>query len=217
MRPDNEHQLDPTNDPARIGNFTASVIHAAIKKGRNGKYNDLGRQTLLDTKGSELDTGSIDANFQSLDMKFGTLNEPVAKDIYEQLTGQKILDKEAIEHPTIPFFAASPDGILANDPSVLVEIKCPKAKEHRRLIRSLEIKPEYITQMTAQIACMWHLGARECEFISYHIKYQPKIHVMRFKPTAKQVKELENEVEILAKELIKDNLKVRKNQWRPGE
>ncbi len=216
MRPDNEHQLDPTNDPARIGNFTASVLHSAIKKGRNGKYNEVGRQTLLDTKGAELDTGSIDSNFQSLDMLAGNLNEPIAKEIYEQLTGRKILDKEAIEHPTLPFFAASPDGVLEDDPSILVEIKCPKKKEHRRTIRTMEIKPEYLTQMTAQIACMWHLGARECDFISYHNQYEPKIHVIRFRPTKKMIKELETEVEKLTEELIQDNLTVRKNQWRPG-
>ena len=216
-RPKNELQADPQTAPERIGNFTASVLHSAIKKGASGKYNKIGRQTLLDIKGAELDTGVIEDGGQSKWMKDGEDNEPIAKEIWQELTGRKILDKMPYVHPDIPFFAASPDGVLEDDPSCLVEIKSPKAKVHRRTIRTGQIKEEYITQMLAQISCMWHEGARKCLFISYHKRYTPPIHVIEFKPTKKMVKDLEGEVIKLSEELIVDNLQVRANQWHPEE
>lgn len=214
-RLENEYQQDPQTSPERIGNFTASVLHAAIKKGVSGKYNKIGRQTLLDIKGSELDTGVIEDGGSSRWMDNGVTNEPIAKQVWQELTGRNIIDVPPYEHKTLSFFAASPDGVLEDDPSCLVEIKSPKAKEHRRTIRTGEIKDEYKTQMLAQIACMWHEGARKCLFISYHKLYTPKIHVIEFKPTKKMITDLEAEVIKLSKELVKDNLQVRKNQWHP--
>ena len=82
-RPKNELQADPQTAPERIGNFTASVLHSAIKKGARGKYNKIGRQTLLDIKGAELDTGVIEDGGQSKWMKDGEDNEPIAKEIWQ--------------------------------------------------------------------------------------------------------------------------------------
>ena len=213
----NELQENPTTDPDRIASFTASMLHPAIKKTAKGTYSQIARMSALDLKGSELQTNSIEIGFDSQSMKNGRAREPVAKMIYEEMFGEKILDCTSKPHPEIPFFAASPDGILESDPSILIEIKSPAPKEHQRFLRTLEIKEEYITQMIAQVACLWHEGARMVDFVQYQPSYTPQIKVVRFKPSEAAVRELEAEVQALVAELIKNDQTVEKNKHGRSE
>ncbi len=212
-RQHNEHQEDPTTDPLRIGRFTASALHPAIKKNTKGAYSGIiARTKLIDTKGAENQTGLIEVGGESKFMRDGRIKEPKGKHTWERITGRKIIDSPPVPHETIPHFVASPDGIIADDPTCLVEFKCPSQTAHFRFLRTLNIPEEYQTQMIAQISCLAHLGATQCEFVSYHPKFSPPIKSVRFKPTKAQIKKLEEEVLILGKEMRKAIRKVEANK-----
>lgn len=58
---------------------------------------------------------------------WGQKYEPVAARFYEKLKQTKIHEFGLIAHDTIPFLAASPDGIT--DDGIMVEIKCPYVRQ----------------------------------------------------------------------------------------
>ena len=68
-------------------------------------------------------------------MDWGTRYEPVVKQILETTLGARILDLGRIKHRTIPWVAASPDGLFTSsstNPELLgrlVEIKCPPTRQ----------------------------------------------------------------------------------------
>lgn len=71
-------------------------------------------------------------------------------------------------HQAMPFFGASPDGIvydtLTEKIESVVEIKCPRVAGHYEVISTKKVKPAYYYQMLAQA---FVLGTETCEFVSY--------------------------------------------------
>ena len=216
-RQPNPHQQDPSKNPDRIGTITASPgggLHAAIQKNTKGGYNQRSRDTLTDTKVGEQMTGYQEQVYQNWAMKEGERKEPLCKDDVQEATGRIILDVPFTLHKTIGYFGASPDGVFADDPSELIEIKCPVQKTYARFLRTLEIPAEYQTQMIAQVSCMKHLGAKKVLFVMYHPRFKPSFVAVPFKVTAKMIKELESEVTILVREIVEARLEAESNQWQ---
>jgi hypothetical protein len=209
-RPANPHQDNPSENPDRIGAVTASTLYDAIKK--TGKGYSGSRATAIKRKASEQMTGEGVHFFQNYSMKVGVERKPIAKQAYIESTGQEIIDVPFELHDSIPYFGASPDGVFEGKPQILVEIKCPEQENFFDFLHTLEIPDRYKVQMTAQIACMKHLGAKECEFIMYHPKFTPSFKAVRFKPTKKQITDLEIEVEKLVQEIINAVITARGNQ-----
>lgn len=85
---------------------------------------------------------------------WGTRFEPIAKKIYEDETGCRIVDVSCVQHPVHLFLGASPDGILfpkEEDKTDkrwgrLVEFKCPISRDPKP-----EIPNHYIHQMLSLI------------------------------------------------------------------
>lgn len=71
-------------------------------------------------------------------------------------------------HRAMPFFGASPDGIVYDAATEkiesVVEIKCPRVAGHYEVISTKKVKPAYYYQMLAQA---FILGTETCEFVSY--------------------------------------------------
>jgi len=71
-------------------------------------------------------------------------------------------------HQAMPFFGASPDGIvydtLTEKIESVVEIKCPRVAGHYEVISTKKVKPAYYYQMLAQA---FVLGTETWEFVSY--------------------------------------------------
>lgn len=101
---------------------------------------------------------------------WGTRFEPIAKKIYEDETGCRIVDVSCVQHQTIPFLGASPDGIIfpkEEDKTDkrwgrLVEFKCPFSRDPKP-----EIPNHYIHQMQMQMECT---GIDECEYVEFRFK-----------------------------------------------
>ena len=216
-RQPNPYQQDPATNPDRIGAITASPsggLHAAIQTNTKGGYNKRSRESLIDTKVSEQLTGWQEEVYISKAMQNGIDRETECKEAFEEAAGRLIFDVPFTLHKKIGYFGASPDGVFEDDPSVLIEIKCPLQKTYARFLRTLEIPAEYQTQMIAQVSCMKHKGAKSVLFIMYHPRFNPSFVAVPFKVTAKQIKELESEVTVLVAEIIESRLQAEANQWQ---
>jgi putative phage-type endonuclease len=100
---------------------------------------------------------------------WGTRFEPIAKEIYQQQSTEKIkiVDTTCIPHPKVSFLGASPDGIILSEGSrhgTLVEFKCPISREFSE---DTPISSTYYHQMQLQLECT---DLDECEYIEFRFK-----------------------------------------------
>jgi hypothetical protein len=95
-----------------------------------------------------------------------------------------------VDHPTIPYFAASPDGLVEDG---LIEIKCPKTSTHISYLTAGEVPTTYKNQMLAQMACT---GRRWVDFVSFDPRLPERLQlfVVRFEPPEDDIKNLETDV-----------------------
>ena len=99
-------------------------------------------------------------------MEKGVDLEPTAREKYEL---QNLLTVELvgfIQHPEMPFFGASPDGLVGDDG--LVEFKCPTIDTHLEVLDTHEVDSKYMAQMQAQLACT---GRAWCDYAVYYEPY----------------------------------------------
>ncbi len=163
----------------RRGKVTASAI-GNIMPGKRGAYLD-SRKKYFDEKVKELLGEVVKPDFPPKvreAMAHGVKYEPKARDAYEWITGELIIEPAAIDHPEIENLCASPDGIWASDPSRMIEIKCPYSDFTQVALIDLlinevpiddpkwtaQIKDQYQWQMHCQMACT---GATHVDFVQY--------------------------------------------------
>lgn len=88
-------------------------------------------------------------------LKWGTMYEDVAVDIYKHRFGYDFHEFGILPHPSVKHFGASPDGI--NDFGIMVEIKCP----FRRKI-NFSVVEQYYLQIQGQLSVC---DLQECDFV----------------------------------------------------
>lgn len=93
---------------------------------------------------------------------WGQKFEPVAQRLYEARTGRELLEFGLINHPTIPFLGASPDGICTD--GRMLEIKCPSTR-----VIDGHVPRHYYLQMQLQLeVCDLEVcDFEECRFYEY--------------------------------------------------
>jgi putative phage-type endonuclease len=136
----------------RENRLTASDLYDAIKNPLS-----LSKKKL---KGITYNSNAIPA------LKWGTMFEAVAIDIYEDLKKKKIYEFGLVINDDIKNFGASPDGITED--GRMIEIKCP----YKRKIIDGEIPEKYQYQIQGQLAvCKLNdCDYIECEFVCYDTK-----------------------------------------------
>jgi putative phage-type endonuclease len=170
---------------ARLGKVTASrVSDARAKKGTATRAN-----YIADILAERL-TGTVAETFTNSYMEWVTLNEPLARAAYQIKTGRWVEQIAMVDHPTIPYFAASPDGLVEDG---LIEIKCPKTSTHISYLTAGEVPTTYKNQMLAQMACT---GRRWVDFVSFDPRLPERLQlfVVRFEPSEEDIKNLETDV-----------------------
>tara|TARA_Y100000996_G_scaffold24460_1_gene17575 strand:+ start:1036 stop:1713 length:678 start_codon:yes stop_codon:yes gene_type:complete len=198
MRADNPYH-EPENDPTRIGCITASDLLDALKTAK-------GLKTYVYKKATERITKETKQRFISAAMVRGQELEAEAKHELEILSERQVKDfKPAfIKHELIEGFGASPDGCWA-DENTLIEIKCPENPAyHLDTVNEKIIKPEYQTQMLAQLSVMRSRGFDRCDFISYYPALRndgSHFAVVSFVPSLEEIMELEEKVMVLNDEI----------------
>lgn len=151
QRTDAWHQL-------RHARVTASDFAQALGKGKYGSPKQQQKEFLAKKSGYE-DSAFV----TNAAMRWGTLYEHVALQVYKHRTGFQVHEFGLIEHPTCPFFGASPDGV--NECGVMVEIKCPS----ERVIDG-SFPENYYYQMQGQMDVC---GLGECDYIECKIHEYP--------------------------------------------
>jgi putative phage-type endonuclease len=144
----------------RNNRLTASDLLSATDK-KSGKYIDLiVKKCIEDTK--KFTPG--------LAILHGIKFEPIATSIYEKRLDLKIIEFGCLPHYSIPYFGASPDGIVSYDSNNknyvgrMLEIKCPKSRKITGII------PEgYYAQVQGQLeVCdLEYCDFLECDFQIY--------------------------------------------------
>lgn len=126
--------------PDRTARITASMLGQILGISPYGNAYDLWMEL----------TGRRPPKVSNRAMQRGIDLEPLARKAYIKRTGIHVVDV-CVEHPTIPWVAASLDGY--SDPHrVLVEIKCPGAEEHGNAILG-QVPEKYICQVQWQLFC----------------------------------------------------------------
>ena len=171
---------------ARLGKVTASRVSAARAKKGTATRADYIADII-----TERLTGSPLESYTNAYMEWGTANEPLARAAYEIKTGIWVEQVAIVNHPTIPNFAASPDGLVWTDG--LLEIKCPKTSTHLNWMMKGTVPSEHKNQMLAQLACT---GRKWVDFVSFdpRLPEHLQLFVVRFQPERKDIEDLEKDV-----------------------
>ena len=176
---------------SRCGKVTASRLDAVCAKGRGKDAVSATREDYMAEIIAERLTGQpYPDGFISGEMRWGIATEPLAKKAIEIATGELLIDVGAIDHPLIPWTAASPDSLMGDG---LCEIKCPKTKTHLKYLAAGVPPSDYIPQMTWQCACT---GRKWCQFASFdpRLPEDLQLFMVKFVPDQILIDTYEKEV-----------------------
>ena len=181
---------------ARCGRVTASRVADVIAKTKSGP--SALRTNYLAELVAERLTGNVAPSFTNDAMRWGTEQEPVARQAYEFREEVEVQQVGFVIHPTIEQSGASPDGLVMS--SGLVEIKCPNTATHIDTLLSQSIPAKYVTQMQWQMACT---GRAWCDFVSFdpRMPADMQLFVRRLQRDQDLIIDLEREVSAFLSEL----------------
>lgn len=174
---------------ARRGVLTASRMAEAMDFLKSGKESEKRLQLKFDLMAERMTGFAVD-HFVTPAMRHGIENEPFAREQYEVLTGELVDLCGLALHGEIPFFGASPDGLLGMDG--LIEIKCPSTKKFIQWTMAGCVVPdEHKPQMLAQLACT---GRKWVDFVAYdpRVPAPKNIFIARFEPTEEEIAAVED-------------------------
>jgi putative phage-type endonuclease len=206
-----QHSLGWYRD--RLGNFTGSMIGKLMMVKKNGDFYDtalsyiyqVAAERSMNEKIVEDDT-LFEAYVEATDittkaMRWGTEQEVNARELYAKIKKVNVEERGSVEHPTIPFFASSPDGYIpakGKRKAGCLEIKCPNQStyiKYRHEIKDNEsfkkCNADYYYQCQSHMMCT---GAEYCDFVVYCPFQKDPIYIYRVLPDED------------AKELIKSNI-----------
>lgn len=184
-------QGTPEWKAARVGKVTASRVVDVIAKIKNGEA--AARANYKAQLVAEILSGEPqDDCFVSKDMLYGIEQEQFARAAYETSQGVFVEQVGLIDHPSIPRFAASPDGLVGDDG--MIEIKCPKLATHISYILAATIPTIYQTQMASQLACCQN--RKWNDFVSFRPELPEHLRLFRVRMVRddSRIKEIETEV-----------------------
>lgn len=166
------NQGSPEWIAARLGRCTASRVAdvlAKIKTGEAAARRNYRMQLVVERL-----TGTPTESYISPAMQWGMDNEPQARMAYE--VSQDILVEQVglVEHPAIPMFAASPDGLVGDDG--LLELKCPLTATHVEWMLAGKVPSEHRAQLLAQLSCT---GRQWVDFVSFDPRLPENMRLFR--------------------------------------
>jgi len=184
----------------RRGKVTASRVADIMAKTKTGTSTS--RANYLIELALQRVTGTIEESFSNTAMQWGTDNEPYARMAYEASSNVFVEQIPFIDHPDIPWFGCSPDGLIGNDG--LVEIKCPyQSAVHWVNVKTNEVPAKYVHQVHTQIL----VTQREwCDFVSFdpRMPERSKLLIKRVYRDEKLAAEIEASVKQFLEEVEKE-------------
>ena len=181
----------------RKGKVTASRVADVMAKTKTGV--SASRANYMIELALQRVTGVIEPSYKNDAKAYGTANEQTARTAFEVAHNVFVDQVAFVDHPTIPNFGCSPDGIVGDS---LLEIKCPYQSAIHWSYFKDGCPSKYYTQIQAQMSCT---GAKSVWFVSYDGRMPPRSQlyieeVLRkeefIKKLEDEVKQFLNEVEI---------------------
>jgi len=181
----------------RRGKVTASRIGDILATIRNGNW-AASRKNYAAQLITERLTGKDPEPYTNEYIEWGIAQEAPAREAYTKATGTAVEEVGFVNHPTIAYAGASPDGLIGEDG--LLEIKCPTTATQIERLLGADIPEGYRLQMLWQMACT---GRRFCDFVSFdpRLPEDMQLFIKRFERDDKEIKHIENEVEIFLNEV----------------
>lgn len=175
--------------------LTASEAQAI---GNQGK----GLETLVWEKLAERHSNGDKEKYTNKDLERGVELEPLARDMYELQTGNKVEEIGFVINEEVSRIGgASPDGRIAEQNGG-VEIKSFEDKKHfRNIVNGLEIESQYLWQMQMQ---MLFTGWEFVDFVTYNPNFKQSLLIKRVFPDKEmqdKIKEGLKKGEALIKEI----------------
>lgn len=199
----------------RVGYITGSRCGVLFGKGKSGEPFSKTALSYIYQIASERTMNPIyfedDTKFEmyrefvdnsSKAMRLGTEIEPVSRAWYQHESGNTVIEVGSLAHSTIPFFSASPDGIIEVDKTTgrrgCFETKSPSQNTWMQYVAEVHtaddlkrINPEYYYQTFAEMICA---EAEFTDFVVFNPLQLTKGHIVRIERDEKVIKEIENRV-----------------------
>lgn len=153
--------------------LTASEAQAI---GNQGK----GLETLVWEKLAERYSNGDKEKYTNKDLERGIELEPLAGEMYELQTGNKVINVGFVINEEISSVGgASPDKMIVGQKG-LVEIKCFEDKKHfKNIVNGLEIESQYMWQMQMQ---MMFTETEFVDFATYNPNFKQSLLIKRVFP-----------------------------------
>jgi len=193
----------------KCGKFSGTRFADVLAKSKPSKANPeprslKAREDLIWTLATERIQGYMPQGLTSYALRWGSENEPRAREAYELATGAFVTQQGFTLHKTLgEFVGASLDGLVDEDGTI--EIKCPKSPEIHMQRFLNGVPEEYIPQIQGGL---WVSDRKWCDFISYDPDTDErfKLLIIRVYRDEAYIKNLEREVLVAegeVRELIK--------------
>jgi putative phage-type endonuclease len=182
----------------RCGCLTASRMAEAMEFLKGGKESEKRRKLKIELIAERM-TDLMVGRFVSDAMLWGIEKEPAARSRYEEITGRLVQQCGFAIHGDIPYFGASPDGLVEADG--LIEIKCPTTTTYAEWLVSGVVPEQHKPQMLAQLAVT---GRKYVDFFAYDPRIKAEQHqhfLCRFEPEEKDIGKVEDAARTFLKEL----------------
>ena len=172
----------------RLGKCTASRVADVMAKTKTGV--SASRGNYLIELALQRVTGVIEPSYTNDAMAYGTANEQTARTAFEVAHNVFVDQVAFVDHPTIPNFGCSPDGIVGDS---LLEIKCPYQSAIHWSYFKDGCPSKYYTQIQAQMSCT---GAKSVWFVSYdgRMPARSQLYIEEVMREEEFIKKLEDEV-----------------------
>lgn len=167
----------------RLGKVTASKVADVMSKGT-------GRATYMDDLLAERMSGLSKPSFSNDAMRWGTEQEPFARQAYEVEKDCFVDEIGFCQHDALAL-GVSPDGLVGDDG--LVEIKCPNSSTHVGWLRDKKVPAKHIKQIQCQL---WVTGRSWCDFVSFDprmIEPKNRLMIVRCKRDEVLIKKMKEE------------------------
>ena len=168
----------------RCGCLTASRMADAMSFLKGGKESAARRGYKIELCAERM-TDLMVSRFVTDAMQWGIEQESAARARYEEITGNLVQPCGFAIHGDIPFFGASPDGLVGEDG--LVECKCPTTVTFVEWCAGGIVPPQHEPQMLAQLAVT---GRRFSDFFAF----DPRIKVREFQSFLRRFEPPEEEI-----------------------
>ena len=174
---------------ARLGKVTASKVADLMAKTKSGY--SASRDNYMAQLVVERITKTKAESYSNAAMDWGTAQEPFARAAYEAFTGFMVEEVGFVQHPTIEWAGASPDGLVGNDG--LVEIKCPNTATMIDTLLKGKVPQKYYIQMQMQMACTQRAW---CDYVVFDSRMPAKaqLFVKRVARDSAFIAEMEAEI-----------------------